>query len=356
MKHRIALIIAIAMLLSVAGQSIAMAATPNVEYTFERKLNEGSETVWDYTEKDLSFGTGTHLYEKALDDGHGDVLVMASASTNAITVLEPVIQWPASEIAYVSFDFMPKSTDYPIGVDFQGVNKNPCGITFNINGGMLIMGQGWLGSLMPVSVADIDKWHADKVYKPFNADEWINIKVVNNQKDKTMSFYVNDVLFKTEPTVLDNLNHMRIVQYNNNKNVQKGTEMLYIDNVKVGILSYEEKWSFANGLVMENFGICDSDGKMISEVQSDANVKTKLSNTSENPMKLLVFVSGYKDGVMESVDLKMCNIDAGGELAIDNANNTLSLDSEKEYDRIQLRILDGENGYPLIEACELIKE
>jgi len=52
----------------------------------------------------------------------------------------------------------------------------------------------------------------------------------------------------------------------------------------------------------------------------------------------------------------MCNIDAGGEVIIDNVSNTISLDSEKEYDRIQIRILDGENGYPLIEARELKKE
>jgi hypothetical protein len=46
-------------------------------------------------------------------------------------------------------------------------------------------------------------------------------------------------------------------------------------------------------------------------------------------------------------------LDAGGEFVIDNENNALFLDSEKEYDRIQLRILDGESGYPLIEAREL---
>ena len=104
---------------------------------------------------------------------------------------------------------------------------------------------------------------------------------------------------------------------------------------------------------MKNCGISGSDGAMLSAVRSDAYVKTQLSNLSEAPMKILVFISGYNDGVMESVDLKLCNIAAGDEFTIDTASNTISLDPEKEYDRIQLRILDGESGYPLIEAREL---
>jgi len=353
MKNRIkASVTAMAMLLTLTGQGVAMAATPTVEYTYERELTEELNTLWDYTEKDLSFGTGTHLYEKKLDDTHGDVLVMASASTNATTILTPTIQLPVADISYISFDFMPKSAEYPIGIDLLGINSKPCGICFNING-LLLMGQGWIGNLVATTEADINKWQSHTKYGAFNANEWVNIKIVNDQKEKEISFYVDGVLFKTESTALDHFKSMRIVQYNAQKNVQKGTEMLYIDNVKIGTASDKEKWSFANGLVMEGFGLCDSDGKMIDDVQSDVYAKTKLSNTSENPMKLLVLVTGYKDGMIESADFGSYSIDIGGEVLLDNENNPLFLDTGKEYDRIQLSVLDGEEGYPLIEAREL---
>ena len=138
--------------------------------------------------------------------------------------------------------------------------------------------------------------------------------------------------------------------------MNKGTVKWFNNQKGYGFISDEagnDVFVHYSGLVMEGFGLCDSDGKMIDDVQSDVYAKTKLSNTSENPMKLLVLVTGYKDGMIESADFGSYSIDIGGEVLLDNENNPLFLDTGKEYDRIQLSVLDGEEGYPLIEAREL---
>ncbi len=322
--------------------------------------DETIETVWDYTENDLSFGTGMYLYEKTLDDGHGDVLVMASASTNGITVPSPTIDFPKEDISYISFDLQPKSTAYPIGINVCDENGNPWGIAFNLNG-LLLIGEGWLGAdFIRLSPADVDRWASWANAGSFNADDWVNVKIVNNQKNKEISYYVNNELLRTAPTTLAHFGSMRIVQYNNEKNVPQGEEMLYIDNVKVGYYTQELKVKNARFISSagKEFGPFANISRDLNKVAINFQTEVAEESLNENTVKL--FYGGAPveytaldfDGYTYTIQPK--TIPGPGDAVTVEVIGAYNANNKPVTDYKTVCFADSEDGSLMISGFELV--
>ncbi len=389
MKKIASAIIAMTIALSVIGQGVAMAATPTVPYTY-KNVEESIEAIPDsalnFTNNTRSGVTATGMTKSFVYDSEKDKEVMqlvfnakADSTGKSIDVLASLdglaeLLADGSENT-ISFDYKVTGTStgnigmFFVGesaTDFSETSTKYPAIGLRNGGGIAAFARpaanrgawySYVGDTWVSHDSDNTQWNRLTIVVDSNGTKitkvYINGQVAAFQNPNgwglitdgtTAMGEIDKILFNTEGEV-SGVNDLAIL----------------FDNIKVypgridftGENAFEGTWNFENGLKMKNFGLSDFDGVMISTVQSDVCVKTQLCNLSENPMKVLVFISGYNDGVMESVDFKMCDIDAGGEIDINNISNTLSLDSEKEYDRIQLRILDGESGYPLIEAREL---
>lgn len=392
MRKIVSAIIAMTIALSVIGQGVVLAATPTIPYTYtniEEEISAIPDSALVLTNNKRSGVTATGMtqskvydeekskevmqlvFNNKVDSSGKSIDVLASldglaallkdGSENIISFDYKVTGASMGNIAMFfvgasATDMSETSTKYPaIGIRNAGGIAAFARPMANRGAWYSYVGDSWVSH-----DSDNTKWNRLTIALDGNGTKitavYINGQVATFQNPNGFGLITDGTTAKGE---IDK------ILFNTEGEVSEAKDMaILLDNIKVypgkidftGNNAFEGIWNFENGLKMKNFGLADSDGEMIYNVQSDVCVKTKFSNLSENPMKLLVFISGYKDGILKSVDFKMCKIDAGGEIVIDNANNTLSLDSEKEYDRIQLRILDGENGYPLIEARELKKE
>lgn len=392
MKKIASAIIAMTIALSVIGQGVALAATPTVPYTY-KNVEEEIEVIPDsaltFTNNSRSGVTATGMTKSEVYDSDKDKNVMkltfndkVDSSGKSIDVLASLDGLSAllkdNSANTISFDYKVTGTSTGnVGMFFVGKSATDLSDNGTKYPAIGIRNAGGIAAFARPA-ANRAAWYS------YVGDSWVSHESDNTQWNRLNIVVDNNgmtitaVYINGQAATFQNPNGWGLITdgttakgeidkilFNTEGAVTAENSLaILLDNIKVypgkidftGDNAFEGIWNFENGLKMTNFGLSNSEGSMIYNVQSDVCVKTKLSNLSENPMKVLVFVSGYKDGMMESVDLKMCNIDAGGEVIIDNVSNTISLDSEKEYDRIQIRILDGENGYPLIEARELKKE
>ena len=392
MKKLLSAISVVAIALSVMGQGVAIAATPTVPYIY-KNVEESIEAIPDsaltfknnsrsgvtatgmtktsvYDEEkgkdvmQLAFKNKVESSGKSIDvlaslDGLADLLT--DNSSNTISFEYKVTGTSTGNIAMffvgeAATDFSETSTKYPaIGIRSNGGIAAFARPNANRGAWYSYVGDSWVSH-----DSDNTQWNRLTIVVDSNGtkitDIYINGEVATFKNSNGWGLITDGTVVKGE---IDK------ILFNTEGEVSAEKDLaILLDNIKVypgeidftGEKAFMGTWNFENGLEMKNFGLSDSDGVMISDVQSDVCVKTKLCNLSENPMKLLVFISGYNDGALESVDFKMCDLEAGAEIDIDNINNTLSLDNEQEYDRIQLSIVDGESGYPLIESRELIKE
>lgn len=224
-------------------------------FVTEAGNNEIDWTVYDYTDKSVTFGSDDRYhYVKDVGGVHGNVLALASASLTDIQVSMADVDIPQEENVTISFDVMPLYNNHAIGINLISPENAALGIAFNLNS-KLLMGCGWIGEdFIRLSISDIDRWQADKNAGDFNANEWVNIKIENNAKTHTSKFYVNDTYFNSfvSPDNFTYMKDLRIVQYNTTTNVPVGTEQLYIDNIKVGYEKQEDN--------VKNIRFYDSDG------------------------------------------------------------------------------------------------
>lgn len=392
MKKLASAIIAITIALSVIGQGVVFAVTPTVPYTYknvEEEISAIPDSALNFANNTRSGVTATGMTKSEVYDSEKDKNVMkltfndkVESSGKSIDVLATLGGLSAllkdNSANTISFDYkVTGASTGNIGIFFVGKDATD----FSDNGTKYPA----IGIRNAGGIAAFARPNANRAaWYSYVGDSWVSCDSDNTNWNRLTVVIdengtkITDVYVNGQVATFQNPNGWGLITdgttakgeidkilFNTEGEVSAVKDLaILLDNIKVypgkidftGDNAFEGIWTFDNGLKMTNFGLSDSKGSMIYEVQSDVSVKTKLVNLSENPMKVLVFVSGYNDGMMESVDFKMCNIDLDGEIVIDNENNTLSLDSEKEYDRIQLRILDGENGYPLIEARELVKE
>lgn len=390
MKHKIKVMAIIStVLLSLTGQGTALAAKPNVEYTY-CNTEEGIPVVPDsdlvLTNSSKIDGikvtgmTDGYVYDNAKgkevrcigfnkkpagENTKGSTAVRASLDGFAKYMIGP-------DINTISFDYkLSGPSDGALGM-FMGANVDDYGD--QLDTAILIGNKTGINIRPKVNRNEVSDWYAFAINKwegtieaTPNNREWNRLTIEVNKKNGDVTGYINGEYFSFDTNTGTNANpptDMNSFLFQTAAGIENDGDLsILLDNIKVypgktkytTDSAYEGIWSFTNGLVLDGFGFANSAGEMIAEVQSDVCAKTTLSNQSEKEMKTLLLMSGYKDGVMESVDLKMCIIDAGASLVIDNDKNTLSLNPAVEYDRIQLRILDGESGYPLIESREISK-
>ena len=214
-------------------------------------------------------------------------------------------------------------------------------------------------------------WYTYTYYAPVqevncNNREWNRLTIEINKVTGDITGYMNGVEFSHDPAQ-SNYNlptDMNAITFQTAGEVAADGDLAFlIDNIKVypgemklGQNTGEGVWKFETGLNLEGFGIAEADGSFIETIQSEHFVKTTLSNTTEAPMSVIIFISGYKDGIMESVGAKKIEIQPGEKFIVYNENNVISLDSQKSYDRIQLTILDGDEGFPLMNSVEFSAE
>lgn len=390
MKHKIKVMAIIsAVLLPLTGQGTALAAKPTVEYTYcnaEEAIPVVPDSDFVLINSSKIDGikvtgmTDGYVYDNAKgkdvrcigfkkkpagENTKGAAVVRASLDGFAKYMTDP-------DINTISFDYkLSGPSDGALGM-FMGANVDDYGD--QLDTAILIGNKTGINVRPKINRNEVSDWYAFAINKwegtieaTPNNREWNRITIEINKKNGEVSSYLNGEFFSFDTNTGHGANpptDMNSFLFQTAAGIENDGDLsILFDNIKVypgktkytSDSAYEGKWSFATGLVLDGFGFANSAGEMITEVQSDVCVKTTLSNQSEKEMKALLFMSGYKDGVMESVDLKMCIIDAGASLVIDNDENTIALNPEKEYDRIQLRILDGESGYPLIESREISK-
>lgn len=390
MKHKIKVMAIIStVLLSLTGQGTALAAKPTVAYTYssaEEKIAAVPDSDLVLTNSSKVDGikvtgmTDGYVYDNvkgkevrsigfnkkpAGENTKGAAAVRASLDGFAKYMTDP-------DINTISFDYkLSGPSDGALGM-FMGANVDDYGN--QLDTGILIGNKTGINITPRVNRNEVSDWYAyaKNIYEHTiearpNNREWNRLTIEVNKRNGDVTGYINGEYFSFDTNTEGAANpptDMNSFLFQTAAGIENDGDLsILFDNIKVypgktkytTDSAYEGKWSFATGLVLDGFGFANSAGEITTEVQSDVCVKTTLSNQSEKEMKALLFMSGYKDGVMESVDLKMCIIDSGASLVIDNDENTLSLNPEKEYDRIQLRILDGESGYPLIESREISK-
>ena len=197
--------------------------------------------------------------------------------------------------------------------------------------------------------------------------QWNRITLEINKKTGDVTGYMNGELFSYDPVAENKAvnppTDMDSIAFQTAGLVANDGDLaILLDNIKVypGKMKYSKNandgvWRFETGLDVESFGIADADGEFINSVQSEHYVKTTLSNTTDEVMNVLIFISGYDRGIMESVDAKKIEIQPGEKFIIDNENNSMYLNNEQEYEKVQLSILDGV-GYPLMNPIEIITE